>query len=96
MVVSSLIHWVEQFLLVGLVSLAIVIAIIRAYITMFLAALRESGLYPLFIICLFGILSVTIIKYCACRNASDDEEYGMVEDLDVVEGRMLVIKLTKA
>ena len=87
MVVSALIHWVEQFLLIGLISLAIVISIIRAYIT---KALRATGLSPLLVFSLLGILSVygciaTIQRRARRRRVSTDEEYWII-DLEVVEG----------
>lgn len=86
MVLSALIHWVEQFLLIGLISLAIVISIIRAYITKFLAAMRAAGLSPLLIFSLLGILCIYgYISTCARRRVSADEECWII-DLEVVEG----------
>lgn len=93
MVLSSLIHCVEQFFLIGLISLAIVFATIRAQIAKILAALRAAGLSPLFVFSLLGILSIyggiVTVRYCACRQVSPDEEYGVI-DLEVVEGRVLL------
>jgi hypothetical protein len=93
MVVGSLIHCIEQFFLIGLISLAIVFATIRAYFAKILSALGAAGLSPLFIFSLLGILSVYIgiatRRYCACRRFRADEEYRI--DLEVVEGRMLLL-----
>ena len=90
MVISTLIDCIKQFFLIGLISLAIVFATIRAY---FLAALRAAGLSPLFIFSLLGILTIyggiAIFRCCGCREVLADEEYGII-DLEVVEGRVLL------
>ena len=85
MIVSSLIHCIEQFLLIGLISLAI----IRAYFTMILASLREAGFSPLIIFLPLGILSVygciATIQCRACQQVSADEECGILV-IDLEEG----------
>ena len=90
MVISTLIDCIKQFFLIGLISLAIVFATIRAY---FLAALRAAGLSPLFIFSLLGILTIyggiATFRCCGCREVLADEEYGII-DLEVVEGRVLL------
>ena len=89
MVLSSLIDCVKQFLLIGLFSLGIVIAIIRASITKILANLREAGLSPLFIFTLLGILSIcgiATIQCRACRRVNVDEESGIIIELEVGDG----------
>ena len=97
MVVSSLIHCIKQFLLTGLISLAIVFATIRAYFTKIPAALRAAGLSPLFIFSLLGILSIyggiATIQCCMCRRVRADEEYGII-DLEVVEGRVVLLSIS--
>jgi hypothetical protein len=99
MVVSSLIHCVEQFLLAGLISLAIVLATIRAYFAKILASLRAAGLSPLFIFSLLGILSIygciATIQCCASQQISADGEecasgilvIDLEEDLQVSNSR---------
>lgn len=85
MVVASFIHCVEQLLLTGLLSLAIVFATIRAHLAKILGFMETAGFSPFFIISLFSILSVYVciatIRCCAlCQQVgSTDEEYG--EDL---------------
>jgi hypothetical protein len=99
MVVNSLIHCVEQFLLAGLISLAIVFATIRAYFAKFLVSMEAAGFSPLFIFSLLGILSIYacigIIQCCDCgQHQVDDSERGIIleeddedEDLGMVESR---------
>ena len=79
MLVDSLIHCIEQFLLTGLISLTIVFATIRAYFAKLLTSMEEAGFSPLFIISLLSILSIygciATIRCCAwCQQVSADEE----------------------
>lgn len=93
MVISTLIDCIKQFLLIGLISLAIVFATIRAYFAKILAALRAAGFSPLFIFALLGILTIyggiATIRCCTCRQVRADEEYGII-DLEMVDGRVLL------
>lgn len=84
--IVTLIHCVEQFLLIGLISLAIVFAIIRAYFTMVLASLRKAGFSPLIIFFLLGVCGcIVTIQCCARQQVSADEECGMLV-IDLEEG----------
>ena len=81
-VVSSLIHCVEQFLLTGLISLAIVFATMRAYIAKILVSMEAAGFSTFFICTLLGLLSVygciaAVRCYAWCQP---DEEQGMIDE----------------
>ena len=94
MVIGSLIHCVKQFLITGLVSLAIVIATMRAYFSKFLTSMKEAGLSPLYVFSLLGILiiygCIAIIRCCSSQEDSSDEECGVI-DLEIVDGGSSVL-----
>ena len=82
MVVSSLIHCVEQFLIAGLISLAIVFATMRAYIAKILVSMEAAGFSPFFKFSLLGLLIiygciVAVRCYACCQP---DEEQGMIDE----------------
>ena len=86
MVVSSLIHSVEQFLLTGVISLAIVFATIRAYFAKTLVTMNAAGFSSFFIFSLLGTLSIYVcIAIIRCRSlcqrqVSANEECGITDE----------------
>src|SRR5271168_2874823 len=86
MAVVALIPSVEEFLLAGLISLAIVFATIRAYCAKLLASMEAAGFSPLFIISLLSVLSVygcvVVVQCCAwCQHVGHDDECGTTEEV---------------
>ena len=86
MAVVALIPSVEEFLLAGLISLAIVFATIRAYCAKLLASMEAAGFSPLFIISLLSVLSVygcvVVVQCCAwCQHVGHDEQCGTTEEV---------------
>lgn len=100
MVVNSLIHCVEQFLLTGLISLAIVFATVRAYFAKILVSMEAAGFSPLFIFSLLGILGIyaciAIIQCCAwCQqqvNVEDSERGITLEEEEEEEGDLGIVE----
>lgn len=81
-------HCVEDFVITGLISFAIVFATLRAYFGKFLAFMQAAGFSPLFILSLLTIsiiyACIATIRCCAwCQHqvGTDEESVIMEEDL---------------
>ncbi|PPQ80131.1 hypothetical protein CVT25_001430 [Psilocybe cyanescens] len=91
---SSIITSIEEFFLTGLVSLAIIVATVRAHFARFSVDFEWAGFLGVFLICLIltlGLYLYLAISQCcswqARRRGSADEEWSAFGELEVSSGR---------
>ncbi|KDR79328.1 hypothetical protein GALMADRAFT_243320 [Galerina marginata CBS 339.88] len=86
---SSFIARVEEFFVTGFISLAIVLATIRAYVARLSVYFEWAGFSGVFIIFLFltlGVYLYFLMKWCCRSRQRSDEEDGTIEELHLSHG----------